>query len=206
VLCINSDRPLANEENAKAMVAVFAARAAAEIQRQRARTALRHAYEELEIRVNKATEGLRQRTAELEKANAAEKAISRVIQQMRQTLELESIFSATTQELRQFLKCDRLVIYSFNPDWSGQIVCESVALGWISLMQTQTNEPAVTEETVDTSCLVKQLGSINEPVQDTDTYLQETQGGVYTQGRSYLCVSDIYKAGFQSCYLKRLVL
>lgn len=407
VLCINSDRPLANEENAKAIITVFAARAAAELQRQRAKSALRCAYEELEIRVNSATEGLRQRTVELVKANAAleteiqeriaaesalrtsetrlrkqqagllelaksqsiykgnfsealkeitqlasrtlntervsvwfynndksemhcanlyelslnrhsqgvkvsvadypkyfqaletdrviaaydahtdprttefsasdltslsitsmldvpvhlkgqtvgmiclenmgtkrrwaieeqnfanylayttslamesrdrssaesalrqmaerEKAISRVIQQMRQTLQLETIFSATTQELRQVLNCDRVTIYRFNPDWSGEFVFESVALGWKSLVQTQTNEPALTEETLDkSSCVLKTLGSVNDSPQDTDTYLQETQGGVYRLGTTYLCVPDIYKAGFQSCYLERL--
>ncbi len=191
VLCINSDRPLANEENAKAMIAVFAARAAAELQRQRAQSALRRAYEELEIRVNEATE--------------RERAISRVIQQMRQTLQIETIFSATTQELRQVLNCDRVVIYSFQPDWSGEFVSESVAPGWTSLMQRQTNELALTEETCDeASCVVKTLGSANGPVRDTDTYLQETQGGVYRLGTSYVCVPDIYKAGFKSCYLERL--
>jgi len=219
-----------------------------------AKSALRRAYDELEIRVMEATEGLRQRTAELVKANAAleteiqeriaaesvlrtsearlrkqqagllelakerkqaetalwqmaerEKAISRVIQQMRQTLQLQTIFSATTQELRQVLNCDRAVIYRFNPDWSGGIVSESVAQGWITLMQTQTNQPAPTESAIDqASCVVKTLGSVNEPVQDTDTYLQETQGGVCSQGTSHLCVPDIYKAGFQSCYLERL--
>lgn len=330
VLCINSDRPLANEENAKAIITVFAARAAAELQRQRAKSALRRGYEELEVRVNEATEGLRQRTAALKasqdfldrvinavtdpifvkdrqhrwtmindafcqmvgyprekligkcdyeflpKAEAdvfweydnqvfttgieyeneetltdtsgttrtistkkiafadasgnqalvgimrdttegkraldalrqmaeRERAISRVIQQMRHTLQLETIFSATTQELRQVLNCDRVVIYRFKPDWSGEFVSESVALGWISLMQTQTNEPDLTEETVDEAgCIVKTLGSANNPVQDTDTYLQETQGGVYRLGTTYLCVPDIYKAGFKSCYLKRL--
>ena len=65
ILCINNDRPLANEENAKAIVKVFAARAAAELQRQKAECALRRAYEELEIRVKEATQGLRQRTTEL---------------------------------------------------------------------------------------------------------------------------------------------
>ena len=71
LLCINSDRPLANEENARAIVTVLATRAAAELQRQKAEYALRHAYDELEIRVNEATQGLRQRTAELVKTNAA---------------------------------------------------------------------------------------------------------------------------------------
>ncbi|MBW4586341.1 ATP-binding protein [Aetokthonos hydrillicola Thurmond2011] len=202
VLCINSDRPLANEENAKAIITVFAARASAELQRQKTKSALRRAYQELEIRVNEATEGLRQRTAELMKANTAERAISRIIQQMRQTLQLQSIFSATTQELRRGLKCDRVVIYRFNPNWSGEMVCEDVGLGWTSLMEKQT---ATTEETVDeATCVVKTLGSFNNSVLDSDTYLEETQGGVYSQGTKYVCVPDIYTAGFQSCYLERL--
>ena len=205
VLCINSDRPLANEENALAIITVFAARATAELQRQKAKSALRRAYEELSIRVNEATVGLRQRTAELMKANTAERAISSIVQQMRQTLQLQSIFSTTTQELRRVLKCDRVVIYRFHPNWSGEIVSEDVALGWMSLMQKPTNETAATEETVErANCVVKTLGSVNNSGLDSDTYLQETQGGVYSQGTNYLCVPDIYKAGFKSCYLERL--
>jgi two-component system sensor histidine kinase/response regulator len=122
---------------------------------------------------------------------------------MRQTLQLETIFSTTTQELRQVLSCDRVVIYRFNPDWSGDFVSESVALGWKSLLQTHIKEPTSTEKTVDkATCVVKALES--EPVRDSDTYLQETQGGVYSKGTSFLCVPDIYKAGFKSCYLERL--
>ncbi len=198
VLCINSDRHLANEENAKAIVKVFVARAAVELQRQRANVALNRAYEELEVRVSEATEGLRQMAER-------ERAISKVIQQMRQTLHLETIFSATTQELQQVLNCDRAIIYRFSPDWSGEVVAESVVMGWISLLQTQTTEPIMTYKTVDEArCIVKTLASVNNSVQDTDTYLQETQGGVYRLGTSYLCVPDIYKAGFESCYLERL--
>ncbi len=68
VLCISGDRPLANAENAKAIIKVFTARAAAELQRQKAKSALHSANQELEIRVNQAIEGLQQRTAAL-KAN-----------------------------------------------------------------------------------------------------------------------------------------
>ncbi|MEX0272739.1 GAF domain-containing protein, partial [Leptolyngbyaceae cyanobacterium UHCC 1019] len=44
VLCILSDRPLENEENARAMITIFAARAAAELQRQRVESALQRSY------------------------------------------------------------------------------------------------------------------------------------------------------------------
>ncbi|MGD2180519.1 GAF domain-containing protein [Lusitaniella coriacea] len=84
-LCINSDRAIANEEQAKAILSLFAARATAELERQRAQFALRQAHQDLELKtqqlhraysdleqqVNEATQGLRQRTAELLRANAA---------------------------------------------------------------------------------------------------------------------------------------
>lgn len=84
-LCLNSDRAIANEEQAKAILSLFAARAAAELERQRAEFALRQAHQDLELRtqqlhrayndlerqVNEATQGLRQRTAELLRVNAA---------------------------------------------------------------------------------------------------------------------------------------
>ena len=38
-----------------------------------------------------------------------ERTLARVIERIRQTLELVDIFSTTTQEVRQMLNCDRVV-------------------------------------------------------------------------------------------------
>ena len=70
-LCINSDSPLDSEENAIAIMTVFATRAAAEVQRQKAEKALRQAYDDLEARVRHATQGLWKRTSELVQTNTA---------------------------------------------------------------------------------------------------------------------------------------
>jgi GAF domain-containing protein len=132
-----------------------------------------------------------------------EKAIARVIQQMRQTLDLETIFAAATQQLRQVVKCDRIVVYRFNPDWSGEFVAESVGSEWISLLRQQHNDSTFTQKTVeDGHCNVKVLSSTEQLIRDT--YLQETQGGAYRQGKSYLCVSDIYQADLSPCYISLL--
>ena len=45
---------------------------------------------------------------------------------IRQSLELEVILSQTVAEVRQFLQTDRVLIYRFEPDWSGVIVVESI--------------------------------------------------------------------------------
>ncbi len=128
-----------------------------------------------------------------------ERALSRVIQQMRQSLKLDTIFDRTTQELRQAINSDRAVIYQFNPDWNGQFVAESVAPGWQSLLSQQRDQILKLEDSVnDNCCHVKQLVTIE------DTYLKETQGGFYNQGVSYCSVSDIYAADLSPCYIQLL--
>lgn len=145
----------------------------------------------------------KQAETSLRRSAERERSLALVIQQIRQTLDLETIFATTTQELRQAIKCDRVLIYRFNPDWSGKLVSESVAPGWKILVQNTTAQSDLTQVAVDNEdCVVKSLGSEDGPWQDT--YLQQTQGGSYRQGKSYLCVSDIYQAGFASCYLELL--
>ncbi|WP_242051438.1 PAS domain S-box protein [Nostoc sp. FACHB-280] len=141
--------------------------------------------------------------AALRESVEREKAIAQVIQRMRQTLDLQTIFAATTEELRQVLNCDRVVVYRFNPDWSGEFVSESMSEGWISLMLEQISDPIIANNVLeDGRCLEKILQSAAYPIQDT--YLQANQGGVYNQDINFRSVPDIYKADFDSCYLDLL--
>jgi signal transduction histidine kinase/DNA-binding NarL/FixJ family response regulator/PAS domain-containing protein len=133
-----------------------------------------------------------------------ERAVARLIQQMRRTLDLEKIFQTTTQELRQTLGCDRVLVYQFQPDWSGILVQESVVLGWKNLTQGQDQEAEFTQVAVDAqNCIIRTIESDAEPLIE-DTYLQRHQGGIYRQRKSYRCIPDIYKAGFSPCYIKLL--
>jgi len=160
-----------------------------------------------------------------------ESAIATVLQRMRQTLDIDKIFNATTEELRQVLRCDRVAIYRFNPDWSGEFVAESVADGWVTLTLEQHNNPELKADALEyANCTIKTLDGtetlsissfypqlyppyatpqtkITNPKSDNllqDTYLKDTQGGVYSQGASYRVVEDIYKAGFTPCYIELL--
>lgn len=78
-----------------------------------------------------------------------ERAIVRIIETIRSTIDLETIFRSATQELRQVLGVDRVVVYKFNPDWSGEFVMESVGVGWRSLMETQAQNPSMMANTAD---------------------------------------------------------
>lgn len=53
--------------------------------------------------------------------------LNRMTNRIRRSLELEEILSATVAEMRSFLNTDRVKIYRFHPDGTGQVVAESVA-------------------------------------------------------------------------------
>ena len=52
--------------------------------------------------------------------------LNRMINRIRQSLELQEILSATVAEVRSFLDTDRVKIYRFAPDATGQVIAESV--------------------------------------------------------------------------------
>ena len=119
----------------------------------------------------------RKRSEELALQAERETTIHRVIRKIRQTLDADLIFSTATGEMRALLKCDRVSIYRFNADWSGEFVWESVAEGW---------QPMIVGSSVRT--------------QWADSYLQETQGGRYRRQESST-VNDVYTSSHTDCYL-----
>ncbi|NES42900.1 GAF domain-containing protein [Moorena sp. SIO2C4] len=137
---------------------------------------------------------------QLQQQQAREATVAKVINKIRRSLDIKTIFQTTTQEVRQLLNTDRAVIYRFNPDWSGEFVAESVAGGWISLLQSQTHSPTLRADISE--CSIQQLAT--QPINQVDTYLQETQGGSYSRGETYRVVEDIYNQEFTPCYLQVL--
>lgn len=132
-----------------------------------------------------------------------ERATLRLVDRMRRTLKLEEIFDTTTRELRQLLRCDRVVIYRFNEDWSGYFVAEAVSPGWRGLIQTTWEQPDLMDETLLSDHCVVQAWQPSEPLIQ-DTYLQENRGGDYRRGKPYSCIHNIYEANFSPCYLALL--
>ncbi|NJK69029.1 MAG: GAF domain-containing protein [Microcoleus sp. CSU_2_2] len=52
--------------------------------------------------------------------------VRRITERIRQSLELEEILTCAVGEVRSFLKTDRIMIYRFSPDGSGEVVAESL--------------------------------------------------------------------------------
>jgi light-regulated signal transduction histidine kinase (bacteriophytochrome) len=55
-----------------------------------------------------------------------ESLLRRMTYRIRQSLELQDILTITVEEVRAFLKSDRVKIYKFHADYSGQVVAESI--------------------------------------------------------------------------------
>ena len=137
------------------------------------------------------------KTQQLTQIAEQERAVTKVIDKIRKSLDLDTIFRTTTQEIRKLLQADRVAVYRFNPDWSGQFVSESVANGWTAL---STQKLASDVSDCDS---VRDLAGGQARLQQ-DTYLKETQGGRYRQDRDGFVVNDIYNAGFSPCYIESL--
>ncbi|MEW5861691.1 MAG: GAF domain-containing sensor histidine kinase, partial [Cyanobacteriota bacterium] len=97
------------------------------------------------------------------------------LERIRQSLNLEEILNTTVSEVRQFLACDRVIVFRFQPDWSGVVAVESVANGCTPILGTTIHDPCFQE-----------------------SYVQ-----LYKQGRTK-AIEDIYTAGFSQCLIDLL--
>nr|WP_319423248.1 ATP-binding protein [Pleurocapsa sp. FMAR1] len=94
---------------------------------------------------------------------------------IRQTLDISSILDTAVKEVQILLNCDRVVVYRFAPDLTGNIVAESVISG---------QKPSLGANIIDTCFQEKGLDK-------------------YERGE-ILAINDVYKAGFSQCHLQLL--
>ncbi|BAT53447.1 Multi-sensor Signal Transduction Histidine Kinase [Nostoc sp. NIES-3756] len=104
-----------------------------------------------------------------------QRLVMEMSQRIRRSLNLQDILQTTVDEVRQFLGCDRVILFQFAPDWSGTVVVESVDPHWTAILSTDIYDPCFGE-----------------------TYIQPFKQGLVT------AKSDIYTAGIGSCHIELL--
>jgi len=110
-----------------------------------------------------------------------QKILARILARIRATIPLESLCSASCQDICRQLQVERLAIYRFNPDWSGSFI----------------NQLGFAESPWDT------LTAFGKDLVWQDSYLQETAGGRYRKNEPF-AVEDIYEAGHAYCHIEVL--
>ncbi|HEY9639534.1 MAG TPA: MASE1 domain-containing protein [Coleofasciculaceae cyanobacterium] len=89
-----------------------------------------------------------QQQTEIQMRLAAERnrLLSEIALKIRQSLDLNDILDRTVLEVRQFLQADRVFITHFEASGQGNVVAESVAVGWPSILGWTVDDPAVQQE------------------------------------------------------------
>jgi diguanylate cyclase (GGDEF)-like protein len=104
-----------------------------------------------------------------------ERLMGAIAQRIRQSLHLEEILNTTVAQVREFLQTDRVLIYRFEPDWSGVVVVEAVDDRWMSILGRRLLDP----------------------------YFATTFVSLYQHGRIQ-STDDIYAAGLTPCHIDLL--
>ena len=122
---------------------------------------------------------VQKRTLELQRTSEQQRVLFEVVAKIRESLDIKAIFQTTTQELCKSLQADRVAVYRFHPDWSGEFIAEFVGEEWMKLV------------TVDMNTVWQ------------DSYLQATRGGRYRHNETF-AVDDIYQVGHSECHIEFL--
>ncbi|ELS32582.1 MULTISPECIES: GAF domain-containing protein [Pseudanabaena] len=114
--------------------------------------------------------------AELTAKNIArEQLIAQIADHIRLSFNLQEVLDSCVQEVRNFLQCDRVVVYQFQSDWSGFIISESVESPFVI--------------------------SLGNHIQDSCFQSQAKQRYDHDQP---IIVNNIYNAGYAPCHIEVL--
>jgi PAS domain S-box-containing protein len=101
----------------------------------------------------------------------ADHLMAEMAQLINQSLHLEEVLQASLEQVRHFLKADRVFVYQFHPDWTGTIVLEAISQPQFSLLG----------QTIADQCFVQ-------------TVAERYQQGYVT------IISDVQNSGLSLCH------
>lgn len=117
----------------------------------------------------------RQLETQLQLQTEREQLLSKMVQRIRQSLDLDQVLEATVAEVQQLLLADRVLIYQFQPDWSGRVRIESVEAHCSSILHQLIYDPC----------------------------FAESKAAAYINGRVAV-IADVEQADLLPCYLELL--
>lgn len=105
-----------------------------------------------------------------------ERLVGEISQRIRQSLDLNEILNTTVTEIQRLLESDRVLIFRFEPDWSGVVVVESVDANWRPILGAKIS----------------------------DSFFKNSElRQIYEQG-AIQAVEDIFNAGLSPCHIDLL--
>lgn len=102
-----------------------------------------------------------------------ERLLRTLTQHIHQSLNVNEILQTAVDDVRQLLQTDRVLVYQFNPNWSGTVAVESVLPPWTSTLGT----------TIEDTCFMTNSAAVDR----------------YRQGRSSQ-IADVAQAQMNRCH------
>jgi len=142
---------------------------------------------------------------ELHQKLRQERAIAYLTDQVNRSLDLNEVFSAMVQSVWETFGCDRVLLYRFNPDWSGEVLAEAVSAEWQEVMGSSDRQAALNQGgLLHKNCLVATRSHPHQGITLADTHFQTRTDNWRPEAYQAKVVPDIYQAGFSDCYLEFL--
>ena len=120
----------------------------------------------------------KQQASALKDSIARQRALTEVVTNIRSSINIDVILKNTCQQVCKLMRVERIAVYRFNEDWSGEFVSN------FGMVETQWDS----------------INPFGQNLVWEDTYLQETKGGRYRNNESF-AVADVYEAGHSRCHL-----
>jgi methyl-accepting chemotaxis protein PixJ len=115
---------------------------------------------------------------QLAKTAERDRLVSKVVERIRQSLDLPQVFKTTARELRNALSADRVAVYQFMPGTNlnrGTIIAEDIKPGYISILSVE----------IEDGCF------------------GERHAAAYQNGK-ITAIADINQSGINNCYMEML--
>ena len=120
----------------------------------------------------------KQQASALKDSIARQRALTEVVTNIRSSLNIDIILKNTCQEVCKLMRVERIAVYRFNEDWSGEFISN------FGMVEPQWDS----------------INPFGKNLVWEDTHLQETKGGRYRNNESF-AVGDIYEAGHARCHM-----
>ncbi len=115
--------------------------------------------------VSRDTTAYKQAEAVLHQQAERERLLVGITQRVRQSLNLDEILNTAVTEVRELLQTDRVIVYRFEPDWSGFVIVESVGDRWTPMLGRRIFDPCL----VMADCLLPYMQGQTSSIEDLHT-------------------------------------
>lgn len=84
-----------------------------------------------------------------QKQIAREHLLAEMTTAIQGSFDVDQLLQTAVEQMREFLQTERVIIFRFQPNWSGKVITESIASGATSILESQITDPCLGERYIE---------------------------------------------------------